>query len=386
MASYNTLPVSPEILQAVEKMGFTEMTEIQEKAIPEMLQGHDIIAKAPTGTGKTCAFGVPLVEGVNPEEHFVQGLVLCPTRELCTQICDDLRALSQFKPHLRIVAVYGGQPIVKQITALKKDPQIIVATPGRLLDHLSRRTVRLNGVRTVVLDEADEMLNMGFMKDVRKILDNLPSRQQMVMFSATISREVMDISWLYQRDEVEITVKPVEKSEPKITQFKLMSVGTQKLEDFVKILRLKDYQRAMVFCNTKYATTSLCGQLQDRGFGAECINGDMRQSERNQIMSRFKSGGIAILVATDVAARGIDVSDVEAVFNYEVPLENEYYLHRIGRTGRAKREGDSYIFYSADEKAKLNSMLHYTNSAVTELCFDDAGNLVQAQEADSQKG
>lgn len=375
---YNDLAVSPAILKAVEKMGFDEMTEIQEKAIPVMMEGRDIIAKAPTGTGKTCAFGIPLIERLSPEKKFVQGLVLCPTRELCTQISDDLRRLALFKEDLSIVSVYGGQPIVKQITALKKDPLVVVATPGRLLDHMNRRTIRLDGVTTVVLDEADEMLDMGFMKDVRRILDHLKKPRQMVMFSATISREVMDISWLYQRDEVEITVKPIEHSEPKITQFSILTTGSQKLEDLERIMRLEKYHKAIIFCNTRYTTARLCEQLCERGFVADCLHGDLAQSDRNRIMSKYKAGEIDVLVATDVAARGIDVSGIDVVFNYEVPLENEYYLHRIGRTGRAKREGTSYVFYSPEEKKHLGEIVRYTRSNVKELRFDESGSLVEA--------
>lgn len=367
--------ISPEILQAVEKMGFTEMTEVQQKAIPVMLEGKDVIAKAPTGTGKTCAFGVPMIQRIDPGKKEVQGLVLCPTRELCCQIRDDLRALAQFRPGLQVAAVYGGQPIAKQLSALGKHPQIVVATPGRLLDHMQRRSVNLRGVCVAVLDEADEMLDMGFMKDVRRILDVLPKGRQLSMFSATISREVMDISWLYQRDEVEITVKPVRLSEPKITQFKIASTGTKKLLDLVAILREKGYRRSIIFCNTKYATSSLTGQLTDRGFQAACLNGDMRQADRTKIMNEYKAGRLPILVATDVAARGIDVTDVDAVFNYEVPLENEYYLHRIGRTGRARREGDSFTFFGPDEEKHLNEIIRYTRSVVTEMTVTEDGHL-----------
>lgn len=382
MATYqeNSALISPEILQAVEKMGFIEMTEVQAKAIPVMIDGKDVIAKAPTGTGKTCAFGIPMIQKIDPQKKSTQGLVLCPTRELCCQIRDELRQLAQFIPGLEIAAVYGGQPIAKQFAALNRNPQIVVATPGRLLDHMNRRTVNLKNVKLGVLDEADEMLDMGFMKDVRKILDTLPAGRQLAMFSATISREVMDISWLYQRDEVEITVKPVRYNEPKITQFRIASTGTKKLNDLVAILRTNGYKRSIIFCNTKYATTSLTGQLTDRGFQAACLNGDMRQSDRTRIMNEYRAGRLPILVATDVAARGIDVSDVDAVFNYEVPLENEYYLHRIGRTGRARREGDSFTFYSEQEQKHLDQIIRYTRSVVTELRVLEDGTLEKVSE------
>lgn len=379
MALYSELNLSEELLKAVERMGFTEMTEIQEKAIPVMLAGHEIIAKAPTGTGKTCAFGIPIIEKINPADAFVQAVILCPTRELSTQICEELRQLAHFKPEIKIVAVYGGQPIDKQITALKHGAQIVVATPGRMLDHMHRRTINLSRAGIAVLDEADEMLDMGFYKDVCKILDKLPKEKQMVMFSATISREVMDIGWIYQRDTVELTVEPVQDNEPKITQYMIQSVGRQKFADLVYIMQSNQYRKAIIFCNTKYTTTSLSDQLREKGFNSDCLNGDMRQSERNKIMSDFKAGTLDVLVATDVAARGIDVTDVDAVFNFEIPMENEYYTHRIGRTGRAKKEGTSYIFYSKEELPRLSNIIRYTRSNVVELAFNSDGELVPVE-------
>lgn len=374
---FSSLPVDAAILQAVEQMGFQQMTEVQSKAIPPMLKGRDVIAKAPTGTGKTCAFGIPLIQRVDTDSSDVQAIILAPTRELATQICDDLRQLTQFLPQLRTVVVYGGQSMEKQKQQLKKGAQILVATPGRLLDLMQHRLVVLSKVSMAVLDEADKMLDMGFYKDVHKILDSLKGLKQMCMFSATISREVMDIGWLYQRDNVELTVEPVQDSQPKIRQYMLETVGRQKMADLCYILKEHDYHRVMVFCNTKYTTTSISNLLRERGFNADCLNGDMRQSERNKIMADFRAGKIEILVATDVAARGIDVEDVDAVVNYEIPLENEYYTHRIGRTGRAKKEGASYIFYSQDDLKRLRNIIRYTRSQVTELEFDENGDLVE---------
>ncbi|MEM1484635.1 DEAD/DEAH box helicase [Oscillospiraceae bacterium PP1C4] len=377
MALYSELNLSGELQKAVERMGFTEMTEIQNKAIPVMMAGHEIIAKAPTGTGKTCAFGIPIIEKIDAEGAYVQAIVLCPTRELSTQICEELRQLAYYKPNIKIVAVYGGQPIDKQINALKRGAQIVVATPGRMLDHMQRKTINLSKAKIAVLDEADEMLDMGFYKDVCKILDRLPKDKQMVMFSATISREVMDIGWIYQRDTVELTVEPVQDSEPKITQYMIESVGRQKFSDLVYIMQTSDFNKTMIFCNTKYTTTSLSEQLRERGFNCDCLNGDMNQGERNKIMADFKAGSIDVLVATDVAARGIDVNDVEAVFNFEIPMENEYYTHRIGRTGRAKKEGTSYIFYGKDELPRLRNIIKYTRSTVVELEFNEENELVE---------
>ena len=346
---YSEMNLPEEILRAVEHMGFVELTEVQEKALPPMLEGKDIIAKAPTGTGKTCAFGIPLLMGLDTAKKAPQCLVLAPTRELARQITEDLRDLARFLPEVQIACVYGGQMIRKQFAQLKKGPQILVATPGRLLDHMQRRTVRLNEVTKVVLDEADEMLDMGFYKDVVRILDSLTNKQQLGMFSATISREVMDIGWLYQRDAEEITVQPVEGSMPKITQYSIATTGADKLADVVDIVEKNGYERVMVFCNAKYTTTMLQGQLAGKGVDADCLHGDMSQADRNQVMGSFREGKLRVLVSTDVAARGIDVDGVDAVINYDVPPSNEYYTHRIGRTGRAKREGVSYILHMPDE-------------------------------------
>ena len=371
--------VSPEILRAVEDMGFSQMTEVQEKAIPVMLSGREIIAKAPTGTGKTCAFGIPLVErALLQNAPWVQSVVLCPTRELCTQIVEELRALAKYKEGLRVAAIYGGQAMNPQIEALKKHPQIVVATPGRMLDHMKRRTIRLDKVSTVVLDEADEMLDMGFFKDVRKILDSLPKKEQMVMFSATISREVMDIGWLYQRDAEEITVRPVEESRPRITQYCCCTTGRKRFLDLVAILKKENLDRVLIFCNTKYNTAMICDMLTRQGLPAQCIHGDMIQKERNRVMAKFKEGEIPVMVATDVAARGIDVTDIDAVVNYD-PQDNEPYVHRIGRTARAQKEGISYLFYSADERTRLKNLIRYTRFEIAPIAVSEDGIISPAE-------
>lgn len=376
---YSESSIKPELLRAVEKMGFEEMTEVQEKAIFPMMEGKDIIAKAPTGTGKTCAFGIPLLSEVDTEQKTVQGLVLAPTRELAQQITEEMRQLAQYMTGVKIACVYGGQSFGKQIDDLKKGPQILVATPGRLLDHMQRKTVDLRQVSRVVLDEADEMLDMGFYKDVIRILDNMKNRKQLGMFSATISREVMDIGWLYQRDPVEITVQPIENSMPKIKQYALATTGRNKLADLAAIIVQYGYERVMVFCNTKYTTGMLANQLARLNFNVDCLHGDLSQADRNKIMSRFKAGEISILVATDVAARGIDVDDIDAVFNYDLPPSNEYYTHRIGRTGRAKREGVAYIMYMPDETKRLKEMVRLTRSEVTPVHFDAQRQLVEGE-------
>lgn len=370
---FSSLPVDAAILQAVEQMGFQQMTEVQSKAIPPMLEGRDVIAKAPTGTGKTCAFGIPLIQRVNTDSSDVQAIILAPTRELATQICDDLRQLTQFLPQLRTVVVYGGQSMEKQKQQLKKGAQILVATPGRLLDLMQHRLVVLSKVSMAVLDEADKMLDMGFYKDVRKILDSLKGLKQMCMFSATISREVMDIGWLYQRDPEEITVLPVQDSEPKIDQYSIQCIGREKIEIILRLMKQFEVSRAIVFCNTKYTTGMVAEQLHAQGLNTACLHGDMRQSERNKIMEQYKAGEIDILVATDVAARGIDVSDIQVVFNYDIPQENDAYLHRIGRTGRAKKEGISFVLHSKDEQKRLDNIIHYTRSHIIALEMDGWG-------------
>ena len=374
--NYSELNVPEQIHKAVERMGFTEMTEVQEKAIPPMLEGKDIIAKAPTGTGKTCAFGIPLILGLDQSRNYPQAVVMAPTRELAQQITEDLQDLAHFYPDIRVVTVYGGANIQKQIEKLKKGAQIVVATPGRLQDHMNRRTVDLSHVTTVVLDEADEMLNMGFYKDVRKILDQIKSRQRLAMFSATISREVMDIGWLYQRDAEEITVQPVEDSAPRIDQYLVLTTGRNKLADMAEIIVQKGYKRVMVFCNQKYTTAMLANQMARLNFVVDCLHGDLSQAERNKIMGEFKAGNIAVLVATDVAARGIDVSEVDAVFNYDVPDSNEYYTHRIGRTWRAKHTGEAYVLYTKEEHKRVRDMLRYTRNTATPIAFDENRSII----------
>ena len=355
--------VRPEIIRATQAMGYTEMTEIQQKAIPLMLAGHDMIAKAPTGTGKTVAFGIPILQkAAGFPAGAPKAVVLSPTRELAQQIAQDLTNLAQFLPEIRVVCVYGGAGLEKQQKQLKAGCQIVVATPGRLMDHYRHHALDLSQVTTIVLDEADEMLNMGFYKDVRGIIDVLKSRESLSMFSATISREVLDIGWLYQHNAAEVDVQPVQESSPKIAQYKLLTTGRDKLADLAQIIISKDYKRVMVFCNTKYNTGMLANQLARLHFNVDCLHGDLSQAERNRIMQRFKAGEINVLVATDVAARGIDVSDVDAVINYDVPEENEHYTHRIGRTGRAKREGASYLFYTKDEQKRVDTLLRLTRN------------------------
>ena len=368
---YDQLELSPELMRAIEKKGYVQATPVQGGAIPYFMEWRDVIAKAPTGTGKTFAFGIPMVEHVDPASDAVQGLVLAPTRELAIQIMEELRDLCEFKEGVRAVVLYGGQPIEKQITQLKKKPQVVVATPGRLMDHMKRRTVRLDQVQTVVLDEADRMLDMGFIHDVTRILDQIKSRKNLGMFSATISREVMDISWVYQRDPVEISVRPVEESKPDITQYRIAVDRGEKVDITVKLLEAGSYERAIAFCNTKNMTDRLAGLMKMKGISAEAIHGDIQQRVREQTLNKFRRGELRVLVATDVAARGLDIDDVDVVFNYDVPDENEYYVHRIGRTGRAKRHGVAYTLVSTiTEEMRMDDIQKTTKNEVARLKYE----------------
>ena len=372
IVKYADLDLSPAIMKAIEKRGFVEATPVQSGAIPFFMEWKDVIAKAPTGTGKTFAFGIPMVEHVDPALDEVQGLILAPTRELAIQIQEELRDLCEFKEGVRTVCLYGGAPIEKQIQTLKKKPQIVVATPGRLMDHMKRRTVRLDKVQTVVLDEADRMLDMGFVRDVTRILDQVKNRKNLGMFSATISREVMDISWVYQRDPVEITVQAVAENKPDIQQYRIEVDRGAKAELTAKLIEAGGYERAIAFCNTKNMTDRLTGLLRMKGIQADCIHGDIQQRVREKVLGRFRDGQLRVLVATDVAARGLDIDDVDVVFNYDVPDENQDYVHRIGRTGRAKRHGVSYTMISTiTETMRMDEIVRGTRNEVKKLKYEN---------------
>ena len=376
---FESLGLSEEMLHALRKKGYEMSTPVQAGCIPPMMAWKDVTAKAPTGTGKTFAFGIPIVEHINTDSSDVQAVILAPTRELALQITHEMREIAQFKEGIRMVCLYGGQPIGKQIETLKKKPQIVIATPGRLGDHLKRRTVRLDKVETVVLDEADRMLDMGFIHDVTRLLDQMKSRKNLGLFSATISREVMDIAWVYQRDAEEITVQAVEENKPDIRQYRIDVPMNEKLDAVEKILNFGNYDRVMIFCNTKGSTERVSHLLQLRGVDAQCIHGDIPQVKREKVMDKFRRGELRVFVATDVAARGIDVDDVDAVINYDVPDENEYYVHRIGRTGRAKRHGVAYTLV-ADYPAmvRLDDIAKHTRNEITPVKFDGQGRLVEA--------
>jgi len=361
---FNQLEVSEEIKKAVADMGFEETTPIQTKAIPVLLQGKDVIAQAPTGTGKTCAFGIPAIEAIDTSNDKVQVLILCPTRELVIQTAEELKSLCKYKDGVKALPIYGGQQIDRQILALRKKPQIIIGTPGRVMDHLRRKTLRFENLMMVILDEADEMLNMGFREDIDVILESVPGDRQFVLFSATLPKAIMDIANKYQTDSVKINVVHKVMTVPTVEQFYLETRESSKVEVLSRIIDANNFKLSLVFCNTKRKVDDLCKDLQARGYSAEALHGDMKQVQRDNVMSRFRNGLIDILIATDVAARGIDVDDIDAVFNYDVPSDEEYYVHRIGRTGRAKREGVSFTFAAGRELSKLRDIQKYTKSKI----------------------
>jgi len=372
--TFADLGLSEPMLKALEKKGYGYPTTIQAEAIPHFMQWRDVIAKAPTGTGKTFAFGIPMIEHIDGENPAVQGLILAPTRELAIQIGDELRGLLTHYQGIRVAVLYGGAGIGGQIQQLQKNPQIVVATPGRLMDHYNRKTIRLDKIQTVVLDEADRMLDMGFFKDVTKIIEKVKNRKNLGLFSATISQEVMTVSWMYQRDEVEITVEPKQQDKPDIDQYSMTVTPLEKAETTLRLIRTQGYERVIIFCNTKHMCQRLCDEFQRAGLDCECIHGDIKQSQREKTMQRYRAGKLAVLIATDVASRGIDVDDVECVINYDIPEENEYYVHRIGRTGRARRKGSAYsMIGNFPEKAKLDEIAKFSGYTIRPMVLNADG-------------
>lgn len=357
--TFEELPVSPEIKKAVAAMGFEEATPIQSLAIPLMLQGKDVQGQAQTGTGKTAAFGIPILEHIDAREKHVQALILCPTRELAIQVAEEFKELSRFKKGMYILPVYGGQPIERQIFALRKGVHIVIGTPGRIIDHMNRKTLDLSRVKIAVLDEADEMLDMGFIEDIETILSATPSDKQTVCFSATMSREFLSLTRRYQRNPVMIKVVHEELTVPTTEQMYFEVKEHMKLDALTRLIDYHNPKLSLVFCNTKRGVDELTTHLQARGYFAEALHGDMRQSQRDRVMAKFRAGRVELLIATDVAARGIDVENIDAVFNYDVPKDEEYYVHRIGRTGRAGKSGRAFTFVVGREIYKLRDIQQY---------------------------
>lgn len=361
---FEELELNPAILKAVEEMGFEEMTPIQEKAIPLILAGMDAVGQAQTGTGKTAAFGIPMLMKIDPRDKSPQAIVLCPTRELGIQVADELRKLAKFMHGIKVLPVYGGQEISKQIRSLKMGVQIIIGTPGRVIDHIKRRTVRLDKICMVVLDEADEMLDMGFRDDIETILSQMPEQRQTLLFSATMPQPILEIAKTYQKNAQMIRVVKKELTVPQTEQYYYEVTPQNKEEVLSRLLDIYNPKLAMVFCNTKKQVDELTAALQGRGYFAEGLHGDMKQQQRDRVMNKFRNGRTEILVATDVAARGIDVDNVEVVFNYDVPQDEEYYVHRIGRTGRAGHEGKAFTLVTGREIYKLKDIMRYCRTKI----------------------
>lgn len=363
-ARFEDLGLCPEIMKAVKNMGFEEASPIQAKAIPAILEGKDIIGQAQTGTGKTAAFGIPLLEKIDPKNKKLQAIVLCPTRELAIQVAEEIRNLAKYMHAIKVLPIYGGQEIVKQIRSLKSGTQLIIGTPGRVMDHMRRKTVKMENVHTVVLDEADEMLNMGFREDIETILEGVPEERQTVLFSATMPKPILDITKRFQKNAELIKVTKKELTVPNIEQFYFEVKPKNKEEVLSRLLDIYNPKLSVIFCNTKKQVDLLVNGLLGRGYFAAGLHGDMKQAQRDRVMDGFRKGKTEILVATDVAARGIDVEEVEAVFNYDLPQDDEYYVHRIGRTGRAGRVGRSFSFVTGKEVYKLKEIQRYCKTKI----------------------
>lgn len=361
---FEEISLSEDIYKAVKDMGFEEMSPIQSEAIPHLLEGKDIIGQAQTGTGKTATFGIPIVEKTDGLDRSLQALILCPTRELSIQVAEEIKRLAKYKKDIFVLPIYGGQPIDRQIKALKKGIQIVVGTPGRVIDHIKRKTLKLENVSMLVLDEADEMFDMGFREDIEFIVNKLPEERQTVFFSATMPKEIMDFAKKYQKNPKIIKVVPKELTVPKVEQYYLEVKEHMKTEILSRLLDLINPKLSLVFCNTKKKVDELTIELQGRGYFVDGLHGDLRQSQRDKVMNKFRTGSIDILVATDVAARGIDVDDVDAVFNYDIPQDEENYVHRIGRTARAGREGIAISFVTNRDFHRLKTIEKYTKTKI----------------------
>lgn len=376
---YRDADIHPEILRAVEEMGFETMSPIQEQAIPVLLTGKDIIGQAQTGTGKTAAFGIPMIQNVDPSLKKLQAIVLCPTRELAIQAAEEIRKLAKFMHGIKVLPVYGGQDITRQIRSLCQGVQIVVGTPGRVMDHMRRHTIKTANVKMIVLDEADEMLNMGFREDIETILKDMPEERQMVLFSATMPQPILDITHQYQKDAEYIKVTPKEITVDTVKQA-YYRVG--KKDKTAALCRLLDYyqpKRSLIFCNTKKMVDEMAEFLKGAGYQAEGLHGDLSQYQRDVVMNSFRGGRCAILIATDVAARGIDVSGVDAVFNYDVPEDIEYYVHRIGRTGRAGKAGHSFTLVTGREIFKIRDIERICHTKIKERKLPSSKDVVRAR-------
>ena len=374
---FEELNIDERILRAVEDMGFEEASPIQANAIPAVLEGRDVVGQAQTGTGKTAAYSIPMLQKIDPDLKKVQAIVLCPTRELAVQVSEEIRKLAKYMSDIKVLPVYGGQEIVKQIKSLKAGVQIVVGTPGRVMDHMRRKTVKFDHVSMVILDEADEMLDMGFREDMETILTDTPKDRQTVLFSATMPKAIMDIAKRFQNDAQVIKVVRKELTVENIEQYYYEVRPKNKCEVLCRLIDIYNPRLSVVFCNTKRQVDELISDLKGRGYFADGIHGDMKQAQRDRVMADFRNGKTEILIATDVAARGIDVDDVDIVFNYDLPQDEEYYVHRIGRTGRAGRSGISFSFVFGKEMRKMRDIERYTK---TKLIKHDIPSVADVEE------
>ena len=363
-SGFKELHLSKEMQKAITDMGFEEATPIQSQSIPYMLEGKDVIGQAQTGTGKTAAFGIATLERIDPQNRGLQAVILCPTRELAIQVAEELKKLSKYKRGIEILPVYGGQPIDRQIRALRQGVQVIIGTPGRVMDHLDRRTLKMDGVKIIILDEADEMLDMGFREDIEIIMRKIPKERQTILFSATMSRAILDLTKKYQNKPQMIKLAHKEMTVPEVEQFYFEVKQQAKTEALCRLIDLHDLKLSLVFCNTKRRVDELVETLKSRGYLADGLHGDLQQRQRDTVMSKFRRREIEILVATDVAARGIDVGDIEAVFNYDIPPDDEYYLHRIGRTARAGKAGQAFTFVTGREVYRIRQIQQFTKTKI----------------------
>lgn len=374
---FDELQLDHRIMRAVTDMGFEEASPIQARAIPVQFAGRDIIGQAQTGTGKTAAFGIPLLQKIDPKNKKLQAIVLCPTRELAIQVAEEIRNLAKYMHGIKVLPIYGGQEIVRQIKGLKDGTQLIIGTPGRVMDHMRRKTVKFDQVHTVVMDEADEMLDMGFLEDMETILGELPEERQTILFSATMPDAILGIAQRFQKDPELIRVVKKELTVPKVTQYYYEVKPKTKVEVMCRLMELYGLKRSIAFCNTKKQVDELVDELQGRGYFAEGLHGDLKQIQRDRVMNSFRKGNTEILVATDVAARGIDVDDVEAVFNYDIPHDDEYYVHRIGRTGRAGREGIAFSLVVGKEVYKLRDIQRYCKTKIIPQAIPSLDNITE---------
>lgn len=373
---FNELNLSREVLQAIEEMGFVNPSEVQEGTIPKILDGHDLLAQAQTGTGKTASFGIPMIEKIQDNNYeTLQALVLVPTRELARQVSEELKKLSKHKTFIRVLAIYGGADMGKQLRELKKGASIVVGTPGRVMDHMKRKTLDLSSLKFLVLDEADEMFDMGFRDDMKTIIEKTNDDRQTLFFSATFDNEIKEFSKLYQNNPKKVIIEKKELTAEKIKQYYLELNRNMKTEILNRLILIHKPKKSIIFCNTKRMVENLEEEIAQKGYKVDSLHGDMRQSSRDNVMKKFRKGTIDVLIATDVAARGLDVSDIDIVFNYDLPQQAEYYVHRIGRTARAGKKGLSFSFVTSRDYPKFREIEKYANIKMERIDLPTKGDL-----------